>query len=127
MTAAHAKLSHYYNKTYEFQSVIYAIDTILNLCQKLSIFQDSSWQETDDLKISWVIKYEDVLKKVYNYYQDWYSAAEEATQPSIKLNSIDEALHDSKHCWYNQLFDSNNNQSHYHQYAELKKYRKDEC
>lgn len=126
LAAAHAKLSHYYSKTYDFHGVIYAIGTVLDPCQKLSVFQGSSWQDGEDTDVPWVIKYENILKKVYTYYRGRYPAAEEATQPSTKLNPIDEALHVSKRRRYNQQFESSNNQSHYHQYAELKKYLEDE-
>lgn len=125
LDAAHRKLSYYYSKTYSFQGIIYAIGTILDPCQKLSVFQGASWQD-EAAEVSWDIRYENVLKKIYDYYRDRYPTAEKATRSSMKLNPIDTAIHKSKRRRYNQQFNSSNNQSHYNEYAELKKYLEDE-
>lgn len=125
LEAAREKLSYYYGKTYSFQGIIYAIGTILDPCQKLSVFQGTSWKD-DTAGVSWDIRYEHVLKKVYDYYRDRYPTTEKATYSSMKLNPIDTAIHKSKRRRYNQQFSSSNNQSPYNGYAELKKYLEDE-
>lgn len=124
LTAAHGKLRHYYAKTYGFQGVIYVIGTILDPCQKLSVFQGTSWLEPEenDTEIPWVVKYENVFKKVYSHYRGRFPPTEEATEPSVQLDPIEKAIHDSKRRRYNKQFSPNSNEPDSHQYAELQKY-----
>lgn len=125
LSAAHKKLSKYYGKTYEFQGVIYAVGTVLDPCQKLSVFKGASWEADGGSGVSWAIKYGNVLKKVYSYYQNRYPVTNEVTASSTNLNSIDRALHQYKRRRYNQQFDQNNH-SQTHQYTELQRYLDDE-
>lgn len=124
--AAHKKLSEYYGRTYEFQGVIYAIGTILDPCQKLSVFTGTSWTNDDSPRLSWVVRYEQVFRQVYTYYQSQFPTTSEAITPVAKLNEIDQALHNHKRRRYNQRSDTNNH-SQYHRYPELQKYLEDEC
>lgn len=125
LSAAHRKLSNYYGKTYEFQGVIYAIGTVLDPCQKLSVFHGASWEENGGSGVSWSVKYEDVLRKVFSYYRNRYPVVNETTASSTNLNAIDRALHQYKRRRYNQQFDSDK-QSQNHQYIELQRYLDDE-
>ena len=74
------------------------IGTILDPCQKLSVFQGTSWLEPEenDTEIPWVVKYENVFKKVYSHYHSQFPPTEEATEPSVQLDPIEKAIHDSK-------------------------------
>ena len=110
---------------HEFQGVIYAIGTVLDPCQKLSVFHGASWEENGGSGVSWSVKYEDVLRKVFSYYRNRYPVVNEATASSTNLNAIDQALHQYKRRRYNQQFNSDK-QSQNHQYIELQKYLDEE-
>ena len=125
LKAACKKLSYYYSKIYSFQDIIYVISIILDPCQKFSVFHGISWKDATT-GVSWDIYYKYVLKKVYDYYSDWYPTTEKATHLSMKLNPINIAIHKSKYWRYNQQFSSSNNQSPYNRYSELQKYLENE-
>jgi hypothetical protein len=66
LEAAKAKLQHYYRETYQFHGVIYAIATILDPCQKISVIRTASWLDNNKY---WDCKYQQMLKKIFNYYR----------------------------------------------------------
>ena len=86
-------------------------------------FDSPPWakEENGGSGMSWPVKYENVLKKVFSYYRNRYPIINETTALSTNLNAIDQALHRYKRRRYNQQSDSNRQLQNY-QYAELQRY-----
>jgi hypothetical protein len=118
LQAAFEKLQHYYNRTYGFDGVIYAIATILNPCQKLSAFKGSSWMESDK---NWVQEYRTIFRKVFAYYNTKYgdSIPEINGQCQAPLSSIDKALYCLK---YRRVSSSQLPNESDDNFAKIKKY-----
>lgn len=89
LLTAKKKLSEYDNKTCGFHGIIYAIATILDSCQKLSVLKKNTWQTNSGKH--WDVRYLHVIKKIFTYYCNQFSDTKIATVQPLHLNVLDNA------------------------------------
>lgn len=94
LVAAKQKLQQYYQKTYGFHGIIYAVATVLDPYQKLSLFRSDNWMEPKSEH--WDVAYNKIMHKVFRHYCERFPQSDvEITHPSA-MSHIDIALHQSK-------------------------------
>lgn len=94
LVAAKQKLQHYYQKTYGFHGIIYAVASVLDPYQKLSLFRSDNWMEPKSEH--WDVVYHRVMRKVFRHYCERFPQPDVEITHSSAMCHIDIALQQSK-------------------------------
>jgi hypothetical protein len=86
---AAAKLREYYNKTYRTEGYVYAIAALLDPAKKLDAFSAESWKNDGT---DWADKYERVLRKLFEHYQERYPDIQARATFAQQLTGIDRSI-----------------------------------